>query len=490
MVLYCVQHSAYILRGIVHKFKYHPQDEAVFFVDKEVPSPYCPVIDKIKFYQMPDPWEIARYSADSAEAIKEHTNKTISEFLNAIGIDLQQFSHIYATFDFYNPFTLYFEMNSVKYMLIENVDNIFATYAADVFISRRPESEYAYNRMIYDMHLQDAQGENCIKGYLNSDNSSSAGNERIPFEVFEFLEEIFRLDEEYKRQIVKGYDIEQYKFDAVLMLLSPLLTGQYLEEHGICAPAGYDRSDPNSAVYYFYKAVIDYYYRDIDFVLKLHPETDEKFEKAFAAFKQLPRQLPSEVLFFLGKRFDVLCPAESASLDIFKKHDYSVTAFSRHIFRFFKYIHFVFLAFSLMSAIVTPKKIAVHGINRIQLGHFARWVYTDFKEVEFEKLDENSVRNTAFIIADPVKDFTEIIRGAREECLIFVHGDYQAEPSFAVQRMVYSISDASDGEQGEPQEFRWTLLSKSRELMDIVREFSASYSLEHAKVRIESYPSD
>ena len=491
MILYCLEHGGAIIRAIVHKFRYHPQDEAIFFVNKDISSPYCPPIDKVKYYEEPAPWEIAGHYPDSQEDTKKYTDQVLSEFFKEVELDPHQFSHIYAIADVYNPFVLYFEMHSIKYMLIEMHAGQFRSHTTISTLNLNHAEKKAYNRLSVDMHLQDGQGANCIKAFIFSDESQLPKGFSVPFEIFGFRDTIFNLDAEYKRQIVKAYGLDKIKLDTLMGLNAPdYVKGAF----NICAtniPSKFTKDNIYGGVYYYYKTIIDYYYRDIDFILKLHPEADEKYEAAFSEFEQLPRSIPTETLFFLEKKFNVIAPVQNTVIKTFQPHDYNVSFLSESpipLTQFFEKLHFVFLAFTLINAIGKPMRIPAYNINLEQLSTFRDWAYKDFEGVEFINLDDVSIRYNGFIIAEPSPSFSEIIKYVPIDCLIIAHGNVEADPIFAKQKMIYSVIDLSDGNEDVVQTHYWTLLSKSKPLMNMVKEFSAFYTLDHAKVRIESSP--
>ena len=492
MVLYCLQHSASIIRSIVHKFKYHPQDDAVFLVDKDASSPHCPRIDKITYYQTPDPFEIARHSADSQEETKRYTNQVISDYFREISLDPLKFSHIYVMFDLYNPFILYFEMNAIKYMSIEFTTGFFRMHMNGDFMSRRDNRTYAYDCLIRDMHLQDAYGENCTKAFLYSDESVY---HEVPgkaaAELFGFFDALIDLDEERRDQIMKGYNIEWHDIGTVMLFNSSMCVGSAGMALGAEIPAKYaGEGEYGGAAYYFYKTVIDYYFSDVDFTVKLHPESEEAFIKAFSGYKQLPKDVPVELFFLFGRKFDIICPISSTGMFIFKQHGYNVISFGTELITFFKLIHFVFLTLTLINAIGLPEKVNVYQIDLEQLDYFKSWVCRDFKDVAFELVDGCNIDGAEYIIADPTGDFKRVVNDAPKNCLIFTYGSFAFDRRFCSrQEMTCTLTDLSDGSEEEIQRFNWTILSKNKELLEIVKDFSVSYTLDNAKVRIESSPS-
>lgn len=485
MILYCIVHGGNILRAFVHKFRFHPDEEAVFIVDKPTDTLYCPPVDKIKYYQMPDPFGIVDDERPLDE-IREKTDKAISDFFRETDIDPLQFSHIYSMFDVYNPFILYFELHSVKYMLIELFPGQLNMYAENASIMNT-----FYIEIVRDMHLNDACGKNCIKGVLFSEDAPcDAIKGKVALEHYDYYDTLVGLSEEHKRQLIEGYRLEQYDFNAVMLFSSQIYSMQMVESHGSALPCIEADTNPDAAFYSFYKALFDYYFSDLDFVVKLHPNSDESFVKAFSDFKQLPREIPMEAFILLDKKFDIFCPAVSGSIFMYQQRNYNVVFFDTTIYVFMRQIHFVFLAFTLINAICKPLEIYTHGIEPRQLYYFTDWVFTDNKGVEFKRLKDENIKDAVFVLAEnPTDDFMEMIKRAPEECLIFLNGSRSVdERIFAKQEMFYSFIDVSGEKEVERQKRCWTVLSKSRGLVEAVKDFSASYVLEKAKMKIESKP--
>ena len=494
MVLYCINNPINTIRMIVHKFKYHPDDEAVFLVENDVSSPLSPGIDKIRYYQTPDQDEMCTYSADSQEETKKHINRVISGFFKDIDLDPLQFSHIYSIFDMVQPFALYFEMNSIRYMLVECADNNM-NYHNSFDITTRSNGAYAYNCIAHEMRLHAGYGDNCTKVFLYSGKSVyNAKPGKAEAEIFGFFETLIGLDEKYRRQLMEGYNMEQCDFDSVLLFNSPgYVTGRFARlQSGI--PLKFMGENKNKGFLYFYNTILDYYFSDVDFLLKFHPNTEENIRRTFTGFKQISSHVPMELFFLLGKKFDIICPIYSTGVEIFRQNDYNTVVFGETILRFFNNIHFVFLAFTLINAVCLPGKICVSGLDISQMENFKNWVYKDFKDVEIEQLHgrgtiNSNIQKTNFIVASPNAFFGEVIVDAPENCLIIARGSCRDDQHiFAAQEMTCSIIDVSGAEEEEIQSFNWTIMSKDREIVDALKEFSASYTLDRAKVRVETSP--
>ena len=481
MVLYCVQHYGCIVKALVHKFKYHPDDEAVFLADCDG----CPDIDKIKYYQAPDFLDIVRYSARSVEEIKKYTNEKIGVFFREADIDPLKFPRIYVMSEEYNPFILYFELNSIKYISIEAASGAFADYGSGRAISRlmslHPEG-YAYNCLVRDMHLQDAYGEHCIKAHLYSESSAYAPIPgKADVEVFGYRDALMTLGSEQKRQLLAGCNAEQYDFDTVLLFSRPSYVKNSFAIYKEEMPFGYKGESLLGRAACFYKTLIDYYFYNTDFAIKLHPASEEGFAEYFSDFKQLPVEFPAELL-LLDRQVNVVCPDLADDCELLQDN---AAIFGGSVFGFFRYIHFAFLALTVISALSTPEKITVSGIDLLQLENFKNRAFSGLKDTVLQQLRRYNAEG--YVIADPSADFAEIIEQVGEDCLIFVYGAYTTAPTdFAWQEMICTLSGISDGE--ELQRFSWTVLSKNQEFIDAVKEFDASYTLDNAGITVQSRP--
>ncbi len=486
MILYCCQHPASILRAVIHKFKYHEYEDAVILGEYPVSSPYYPIIDKISYYQMPSVHNMVTFGYDKISMI-EHIQETINNFMTSIGYDFYDFEKIYAIYDMYNPFTIYFETKEIKYMCIESTDNVFNNYWSGNYVEERPEEARCFNSLIKELHTQDGQGQNCLKGFLFSEKSKIPEGGKVPVEVFDYYGTLLSLNENSKQQLIKAYNLDKFSFDSLMMFNSPGWTGFELKKKNIFLTSE-QKKNTNENTFVFYKEVLDYYFKDISFVLKLHPASGQDFVTSFSDFEQIPPHIFVELFAVTKRKFRIYCPVQSTGIGIFQKLGFDVTYFSANLIPFFKHINFVYLAFSLINSICQPEQIFTYGIDTKQLDYFKNWSYKDFKSVKIDKLTKDNVKNAKFIIAEPNGEFETVIKECADDCLIIVNGDHKCDSVFIVQNMTYSVIDTSEREQVEIEKSNWTVLSKNEKVLKNARNFCASHTLKNAKVRIQSSP--
>lgn len=442
MVLYCVQHPAGILRAVIHKFKYHENEDAVIFGEYPIKSEYCQKIEGISYYQIPSVWSMVSFSQDRS-ALIQNIQSTIDCFMENLTLHFSDFSAIYAIYDMYNPFTAYFELNNIKYMCVELNNNVFKHYWDGTFIQTRCDKGKTFNELVYELHSQDGQGRNCLKGYLFSYESKVPEGGTVPLEVFDYYGTLLTLNERCKNQLIRAYDLDKYTFDCLMMFNSPGWTGTVLGQYGICLT--YDeKKDTNENVFKFYKSVIDYYFNDIDFTLKLHPASGIDFSEAFSCFEQLSNKILIELFALTGKQFRIICPINSSGEGVFRKLGFNITAFGLEIISFFKHIHFVKLAFSYIQQVTKPDKIYVYGLDINQVNYFKEFVFKPFKDVQIEQLTCENVKDAAYAVVVPNNEFSHVAELLGGECTIILKGDFDISV-MASRKMKCSVVDISGG---------------------------------------------
>lgn len=487
MVLYCVQHPANIIKALVHRIKYHGDIQTIIFTDQAEDSVYCPIFDNVKYYKMPNFWEKDRRNAESEEVAINNTKNEMGEFLNSINISLEIFESIYVIYDIYNPFILYFELNSVNYMCIESVENWFQRfYTGDFMNWVIMKGCDVYNGLIKKMHLLDGQGKFCKKNYLFSKNSSHPLNSLVDVEVFDYWDSLINLSESKKTYFIDYYNLTQYNFDTVVLFNSLGMVKGLIKERNINFIKRCESDDIQDAIDY-YKILIDYYFNNLNYALKLHPASSVPFIEAFSEFEQIPFYIPIELFSLVDKKINLICTGYSTGTGVFEKLGFNVINFEFNIFNFFKTIHYVYLALTLFKSIQMPEKILIYGIDLKQLEHFIKFAYKVFNDIKFEQLTLSNAADASHIIAVADSEFYKIINGVSDNCIISVNGDYNVE-GFMKQRMVYSIVDVSKSKQTELQKFNWTVLAKNNNVISSIVGFCCSYILEHTKIRIQSTP--
>lgn len=482
MVLYCAQHSASIIRAIIHKFKYHPNDDTVIFGEYPVNTPYYPKIDGVIYYQMPNVYQMVTYSQDSAELINNIQN-TIDDFMKKMKLSFSDFACIYSIYDLYNPFTVYFELNKIAYMCIEMNPNFFNFHWEGKYIGTRPENERCYYETAHKLHSQDGQGKYCRKGFLFSAESKVPQGD-VPVEVFDYYKSLLTLDERQKKQLIDAYQLNKYRFNCLVLFNSFGWTRDILIQHKISITAP-DKYDTKENVYLFYKVVIDYYFKDVNFALKLHPSSDNAFIKAFSAFEQLPSQVYVELFALLDNRFQILCPLQSTGVDVFKKIGYKITCFSWRLIPFFRYIHFVNLAFLYLNKWAKSDNIYIYGIDIEQLRYFVAWCVPSYAQVEYIQLTEENAHEAKYIMAAVNDKLSNIVSAAPEDCIIICMGDFISS-KFKQQKMKCDVIDMAYSDDRAIQSFVWSILSNKQEYIETAKVFCPVYELKNAQIRIQA----
>lgn len=489
MILYCIQHPANIIRSIIHKIKYHENEKAIFLTEERKDSLHCLPVNGIEYIKMPDVWKIVSFSPDSKET-KNNAVKTIDTFLKNEKINLNDFTGVYVIYDMYNPFALFFEVAQIEYMCIETMDNQFLFYSNADFFKDRPQRGHAYDCLIRDMHLQDGQGAFCIKDYLFSEHSTIPNKiQNIPVENFGYYDAILSLSEKSKKDLVEKCDLLKYsEMDAVMLFNSPQWTQLMIENYQIIVPKHYQTAFEYGKAVWFYKIILDYYFENIKFTLKLHPASPQSFSDAFFSFVKIPQHVPIELFCLIQKKFHVYCPIKSTSIDMFKKLGFEMTFYGSDIIPFFNHIHFIYSAMRLLSNVGSITKILIYGIDANQFDYFKSSVFgMNFKNVVIETLTAYNIQSAEYIIAIPDDNLRNLIKNVSEDCLVVIEGCYAVNNILFVQRMMYSLIDISSEQEVELQKGDWILASKNKKNLDI-KNFTALKVLAHSKIKLLIYP--
>lgn len=485
MVLYCAQHPASILRAIIHKFKYHKTEQAVIFGEYPVDSNYYPKVDGIVYYQMPAVYNMVIFSQDR-EALIKNLQTTIETFMREIELSFADFTKIYAIFDMFNPFTIFFEKNSIQYMCIELNNNVFYHYYTHDFINDRAEKEKCFNTLIQELHSQDAQGKNCLKGYMFSEDSKVPQGGSVPTEVFDYYGTLLSLDEHCKNQLIRAYGLDKFNFNAMMMFNSPGWTRDVLNRNHVCLVKD-SKMNTNANVFTFYKEVIDYYFKDTNFALKLHPASGRDFIEAFKDFEQIPSYIFVELFSLLGKKFHIYCPVQSTGTEIFQKLGFQIVKFGWDILAFFRYIHFTYIVLSFIAKNFENNKIYVYGINIQQIQYFKDFAFQNLKDIEFMQLTQSNVSEVSCVIAIQDAQFSEVAKFLPKSCSVVLMGNCAAA-SFSLQKMRCSIFDLTRAEEAAFQSFEWSVLSNEQSVLQAAACYAPIYMLKNAKIKVQVEP--
>jgi [citrate (pro-3S)-lyase] ligase len=470
--------------------EYHKKDEAIFFVEMVATSPYCIKVPHIEYYRMPAVGRIV--TLNDREKIIQTTNCEIEELFHKVGVTAENFTNRYCIYDMYNPFCLYFEINKIYYSLIEMANNVFYHYLYGNYVEARPEAARQYNTLIRELHLQDTQGEYCIKGYLSSEQSKSVDT-RAPLEVFTFFDSLRNLPDTDKQLLLEAYGLsaDDVKGKDFFFLNSPGFTSSALGIIDDAAALAYIGTDFDKLVY-FYKSIVDYYFAEKTLVLKLHPASNDAHMRAFSEFQQIPAYIPSDLICLLSlESAAAYYFLTSSASDSFKRQGLHTVLLGGNIYKFFFIIHFVYAAFSMIKSLSpAPETIHVYGVPLDQLEYFRYYAFKAFKEVRFERLNGDNAKTAQYILADkPASDFQKIIKNVAANCVIFLNGD-APQTELAQRKMKYFLIDASNDAEKILKDFVFSVLSKDAKKLAPIANFTASWTLKTARMRVSVLPAE
>lgn len=487
MVLYCVEHPAGIIRAIVHKLKYHKNDRCVIIGELPVGSLYYPQIPNITYVQSPNMDRMAAFSNEREELLRS-IQVTIDGLMASAGLRFADFDSIYAIYDMYCPYTLYFEINNIHYMCIELDDNKFQLYytSGDFLIRDRQPVHRCFNTLLLELHSQDATGKNCLKGYLYSKNSVAPQKNSGQFEIFGYLDSLLSLDCESKDILISAYKIGNYSFDNIFLFTSHGVISRELRLKDALVLSTAHSDEEQASM--FYLQILDYYFQSKDIVLKLHPKASNTMIASFSDFQQIPVHIPIEIFSLASTDNKVTAfSLWSSSEEICRRAGWGLKRFGTGIIPFFKVIHLVNLALQFIEKVSVPDKIYIYGLDIQQLDYFVEFAYTAFQAVEFVQLLEQNVAEAKCILAVPDEEFYALAHGLSDETIVIVKGKNRVG-TLKMQAMRCTVVNISRSRNEEIQSFTWSVSSNNREIIDSSSRFCSSYSLKHAQLRIQSSP--
>jgi hypothetical protein len=485
-VLYCCQHPASIFRAIIHRFKYHPDSEALFFTERPPGSKdFCLPFSGITYVQMPTVHTLVSLATE--KLIIQEVQKQIDAVCKKQKIILSEFEQRYCLYDMYNPFCLYFVLNKLQFSCVETVNNFFSYYSQDDFVNMRGSKPY--NSLIRKLHLQDAGAELCVKGYLYSEQSRKPDFDK-DFEVWDYQAAIMQLNDNIKRQIFSAFALDKYENSEGIVLFN----SQGLVTHSLTSQ--YNDSvnhliSNNELFIDFYKTTLDYYLAAKNYSIKFHPATSDAAISAFTDCNIIPKTVIAEVL-PLVKTFDVFCPLHSASCDAFKINGSNVTELGVAYYGFYAIIHFVYTALSLISRL-TDKHCTIGvcniPVNQIQKFYDFNSIHNNLK-ADFVNFANNTAEKCDYIICniDDASNFemTCNLQSARYDAMVIVN-KYIKSSLFASHAMTIVLKDKSERIAKFLKRYDVTVLSNNSDILDCVKKSHILYHLPTTAYTVEAY---
>ena len=312
-VLYQIYHSGFLGLIITHRLSQHKGDRAVLLVH-EKRKELLDTCDKFLGSGLFD--AILTYDAFAGmaqgltEAEVEQTIQTkYDEHFADIGLDLGGFSNIYTSSDGRNCFTVYCSLKEVFYSPLELVGGFLGKGIYEKlrdYLGNIPN----YRNVLMKHHALDAFGKNTVL-VLHPDSSYQLDK---PYVVFDETAAIQAFDDEDKRKILAGFDIDTNlllrKERAIAVVCNEMLPVKNMSEY----------KKKMDLYFHTYQYVFDYYLPGQKIVVKPHPLvpwSDGVVANFFSLEGCFPPLFPMEFLTILqtdAERYELLFATSRSSL--------------------------------------------------------------------------------------------------------------------------------------------------------------------------------
>ena len=160
-VIYQTGHYGFLIHCMLHKMKYHPNNDAIFLVDKVLMNELTidfvkknknnfKNVGKVILYNDKD---IIRNGSTSVETKEQYTLQYFDNLLAKNQIDLAECEEIYSMFDTYNAFGVYLSMKKIFFSMIEIAANFCQStkrYCLNKAFPVYDEMIYKYKAISYE----------------------------------------------------------------------------------------------------------------------------------------------------------------------------------------------------------------------------------------------------------------------------------------------------------------------------------------------------
>jgi len=332
-VLYCVGNAGFLLKALVHKFTYHPNEELILVLHfnlnkydyKEVSKQVC----FCKFYNIEE---------SNEENLFSYWEKKLE------GIVFSQITNSYIMFDVTNNIGAYFEKINHEYSLIELSTN-------QLYIQSTIRSQPQYMLPLIQSHFDildkygvtDSRGAHCVKHYLHSSTNKIVDGE-IPNEVFNYEKLLCGLDKETVKKLFGIYPKPQLPNVKINLLC---LNSDTYVRNAIKNFLNIQLTDLS------YQSVIDYYLpENSKIAIKGHPSNpdgvlgNKKNYPSGTAF--IGGDFPSDLMQFCENiKIDTSITIASTSVEYLDRISQNIITLGRNYFAFFTSLNRYFVSFKI-----------------------------------------------------------------------------------------------------------------------------------------------
>lgn len=417
-ILYCCQHPGCVLKALVHKFKFHPNDSAFFFVE----GLNLKNTQNLTFIKYSDGKNV--YTGQNTTDLLDSINQYINKLLIDNQLSLYEFDEIYTIYDLNNIFSLFFSINSISYNIIESCSDLLVKCSNKLPV--KESNRYSYDTLSSNCNSLDGKNKHVKRIYLYSSVSSNKYLKNYNLEykavIFDYLKALSSILDEYRPILNDIYSITKIdKFTYIYMLSSVNFTYTYLSKF---KPTLYlIDSNKENEVYRFYFTILDYYFsnkKSNNFYIKPHPTSTQRYIEKYSNFQILSSLEPIELL--ANANTSIISVGPSTACDILKAQNINVVSFGNNFFKFYYNIEFCYASFEIIKFLVKNHKDAVNihtDIDADQLLLFLNYssILKD-TDVRINNIAHNASEGTFYLITDE-KNFSNIQN--RNDCIILTN---------------------------------------------------------------------
>lgn len=371
-ILYCCQHPGCVLKALAHKFRFHPNDSAIFFVEGLNLKDYS----NLTFIKYNDGKNV--YTGQNTTDLLDSINQYINSLLVDNRLSLFEFNEIYTIYDLNNIFSLFFSMNSISYSIIESCPDLLIKCSNKLPV--KDSNRYSYDILSTNCNSLDGKNKNVKRIYTYSPSSSNKYliNSDLEYKVviFDYLEALSSMLNEHKSLLNNIYSVTRIdKPTYIYMLSSVNFTYTYLAKFK--PNLALIDNNKESEVYRFYFTILDYYFEDVktnNFYIKPHPTSTQKYIDKYRNFQILSSLEPIELL--ANDKTSIISVGPSTACDILKAQNVNVVNFGNSFFNFYFNIEFCYASFEIIKFLSNNSKDIINidtDVDTEQLSVFLKY---------------------------------------------------------------------------------------------------------------------
>lgn len=487
MIMYYAITNYHILNCILHKLKYHPQENTTLYISKWHPEHEVLIekIHKLNYFKDVILFEEVIFPSANNNITKEQIKQDIKYIVNNIkNIDFSKYKEINICGDHYG-LGVYLVYNNISYNYFEDGCGILST--EELLMSNIKKIEYSRYQIL--KYLKIPGKSKCVSkrfGNLEHQKSNYANKKDVHFSVSDELKKISKKDLDNIFSIFcDNYKITTYD-DAALILTFHynnlgILT---LEEQRM-----------------FYGYLIDYFADNKQIVIKPHPsDLQPSYTSWFPKSHILPRKMPSEFLpTFTKKEFPIAITGWSTAIYNLSDILGNIVNFNQEIDKTYWQMNQYYLIAHIISKIYKQENstILTRNINNKQLENLIKLFRIKNIKIEDKKNKINQQKRKKINICciNDKKAISKLTKELTEEDILICIFDnmISIEDILEISNKDILIVEIRKEKINPEEEISNIFLkeeyilciTKNKELQQIIKEINFEKNLTHTNVKLK-----